>query len=75
MTDRWHNILGSSAFDKINVALDELHKNAEDAGFTLKIYDETCPHCGFKPLFEMKEHQEKKQAARAKQQAKQLPLL
>jgi hypothetical protein len=75
MTNRWHNILGSFAdWDKINADFEELHKKAEDAGFELKIVDDSCPCCGFRPAVQMNERREKKQD-RPKQRPKQLPLL
>jgi hypothetical protein len=30
-----------------------MHKNAEDAGFKLKVIDEACPCCGFRPAVMM----------------------
>jgi uncharacterized protein YbbK (DUF523 family) len=69
MTNRWHNILGSFEWDRLRVDFEDAHKRAEEAGFDLKIFDEKCPHCGFYPVFEMKERREKKQG-RAKQQPK-----
>ena len=60
--NRWHNILGSfTDWDKINVDFENLHKNAEGAGFELKIVDDPCPCCGFRPAVLMHERREKKQ--------------
>jgi hypothetical protein len=74
MTNRGHNMLGSFAdWNKIKADFESLHKNAEDAGFTLKIFDDSCPHCGFRPVVEMTERREKKQPHAKK--PKQLPLL
>jgi hypothetical protein len=74
MTDRWHNILGSFDWDKINADIEDLHKKAEDTGLGLKIFDDTCPCCGFRPTIRITEHPKKKQG-RPKRQPKQLPLL
>src|SRR5262249_19566407 len=62
MTNRWHNMLGSFAdWDKIRADLENLHKNAEDAGFNLKIVDEACPCCGFRPAVLMTERRQSRQ--------------
>jgi predicted Zn-ribbon and HTH transcriptional regulator len=68
MTNRWHNMLGSFAdWDKIHTEVETLHKNAEAAGFDLKIVDEQCPCCGFRPAVQMNERRQK----RAKRQPEQ----
>ena len=62
MTNRWHNILGSFVdWDKINADFEDLHKKAEGVGFELKIVDDLCPCCGFRPVVQMGERREKKQ--------------
>jgi hypothetical protein len=74
-TNRWHNILGSLAdWQKIKADFEDMHKRAEDAGLELKIIDDSCPYCGFRPVVRMDERKEKKQG-RPKRQPKQLPLL
>ena len=35
--DRWHNILGGFDWHRIRTDFESLHKQAEDAGFELKI--------------------------------------
>jgi hypothetical protein len=58
--DRWHNILGGFDWHRIRTDFESLHKQAEDAGFELKIIDEQCPCCSFRPCFQMKERRLKK---------------
>ena len=61
MTNRWHNMLGSfTDWSKLKEGFEALHKNAEEAGFEVKVEDLACPCCGFRPAVQMKERNAKK---------------